>query len=80
MNIKHPSSRKGCAGEVGASLVEYALTVALISIVALVSVRGVGASASEIFDQYTATVSGEVYLDGDQAKCAHGGAAGRGGE
>ena len=47
------NSLKAALGrEGGASLVEYALTVALIAVVAIVSVTEMGTSASEVFDRY----------------------------
>jgi pilus assembly protein Flp/PilA len=47
-----------CSSERGASLVEYALLVALIAVVALVSIRVLGRSVSERFSN----VSEEVRL------------------
>lgn len=45
--------------EQGASLVEYALTVALISIACLVSIRQLGEKASEKFCMVSQGVSGD---------------------
>lgn len=48
--------QKRIAGERGASLVEYALTVALIALVAVVSVAEVGASVDGVFSEYSSTM------------------------
>ena len=42
--------------EEGASLVEYALLVALIAIVALVAITAIGTSVSENFSEIAATL------------------------
>jgi pilus assembly protein Flp/PilA len=53
MNNKQISQKK----EKGASLVEYALLVALIAIVAIVAVRALGTSVSSSFSQINSGVT-----------------------
>lgn len=44
--------------ERGASLVEYALLVALIAVIAIVAIRFLGESASETFDDVGSSIGG----------------------
>ncbi|WP_208027910.1 MULTISPECIES: Flp family type IVb pilin [Rhabdothermincola] len=47
-----------CKTDRGASLVEYALLVALIAVVCIVAIRFLGQSASDKFDSIGAEISG----------------------
>jgi pilus assembly protein Flp/PilA len=51
-------ARLNVKSELGASLVEYALLVALIAVVAIVAVRFLGTSASDKFSTVGSAVTG----------------------
>ena len=51
--------------EAGASLVEYALTLALIAVVAIVSVSAMGERAKAPFNEYALALA----CNGDGTKC-----------
>ena len=59
MNI-FKTLKKIARAEKGASMLEYALTAALIAVVAIVAIKGVGEASAKPFD----TVRGKMALTG----------------
>ncbi|MCB0318678.1 MAG: hypothetical protein KDD56_07960 [Bdellovibrionales bacterium] len=46
--------------QLGASLVEYALLLVLIAILAMVAIRTVGQNASQVFSDVASNLSGQI--------------------
>jgi pilus assembly protein Flp/PilA len=52
------TSKRACNRQAGASLVEYALLVALIAIIAIVAVRSLGTTISQQFSRTASQITG----------------------
>jgi Flp pilus assembly pilin Flp len=52
------TSKRACNRQAGASLVDYALLVALIAIIAIVAVRSLGNTISQQFSRTASQITG----------------------
>ncbi len=56
--MKHGLAHKS-KGQLGASMVEYALLVALVALIAIPAVKGLGGAVSNQFDSAAVQIAGE---------------------